>query len=212
MREYIDIINENDQNNQQQLNESGGAIDKTLAALGGRAAKGRVALKRYYNDLVGDWREYASEIGLDRGRLFSQNEFPSDEFVDFLKTQQDFDDEMIQSIKGLDKKRADVEQVMRSAAEAYAKKVRGARLKRRKEEPQDQDMEQAAKAMADDTAKGSDADQASTYFNAIGGDLEKATKTANAVIGNPARMKKLDQLQRVGIAYLAARGKLKVKK
>lgn len=216
IRKYINVITEGQVNNNEQLDEAGGLLDKPLAALGSRAAKGRMALKQYYKDLLGDWREYAAEIGLDKSQLFSQNNFPTNEFVDFLKSQQGFDNDMVTAVKGLGNRgRADVKQVMQSAAEIYAKKNRGVALKKGEEELKAtgaDNAKQAAQAMAGDTASGSDIDQAATYFKSIGGDLDRAVEAGQKVVGDPARVKKLDHLQRVGLAYLAARGKLKLKK
>ena len=220
IRTYINVINESTSNNQEKLDEEGGMIDKLLSKAGSRSAKGRVALQHYFKELKGNWQEYASEIGLDRNVIMSQNSFPVDEFVDFLKTQENFDDEMVKAVDELKDRRSNVQSILKSAAKVLAKKKIGAKLTRRKEEPkadqtqpQDQDQESSKTPLSDVLKKADNNyaldDSTATYFKAVKGDLNRAIETAKRAVGDPKKIGKLDHLQRAGLAYLAARGHLK---
>lgn len=221
LRKSINIITESAESPVEE-----GVIDRVMASLGNRAAKGRVNLQAIYKQLLGNWREYAAETGLDRGSIFSQNNFPKEEFVEFLKSQEDFDDEMVGAIEGLKGRNIHVRNAFRSAAKVAAKKARGSRLKQQDvEEPSDQqDTGQPGPASSfgagfrkgtggtpADTSPAPVDDIEDVFKNKLKGNLEYAKQAGEKVLANPNRIRRMGHLERLGLAVLSARGHLKKK-
>lgn len=223
LRDHINLIQAartTDLTKPQELEEKGGIIDKALAALGSRSAVGRVKWKERYNDLIGDWKEYATHTGLDTNRIFAQTEFPTTEFVDFLKIQHGFDDDMIKAVKLRKKGKANIKDVFKNATVVQAKKE----LQDTGMIPDEKPAARAAKAApaaaataatpaaattaAPETAEKDIADAEQLFTSKeIRGDLKRAVGAAKKIIGNDELLR-TDDLRKVGVAYLAARGHL----
>lgn len=222
LRDHINLIEtarKTDLPKTQDLEEKGGVIDKALSAMGSRSAKGRVQWKERYDDMIGSWKEYAAETGLDTNKIFTQTEFPKAEFADFLKTQLGFDDNMVAGVK-LKRGKTNIKDVFKNAAMVQAKRE----YQDTKMTPDEKPVSKVGPATAAPaaasaaskpaaaaaaTAGAADVANAEELFKSkeIKGDLKRAVGAAKKIIGDNTLLQ-ADDLRKVGIAYLAARGHL----
>lgn len=214
LRDHINLIEmarKTDLPKTQELEEKGGVIDKALSAMGSRSAKGKVQWKERYDAMIGSWKEYAAETGLDTNKIFAQTEFPKTEFVDFLKTQLGFDDNMVAGVK-LKRGKTNIKDVFKNAAMVQAKKEYQDTKMTPDEKPATKVAPSAAPvaaAQATPEPAASDIADADELFKSkeIKGDLKRAVGAAKKIIGDNTLLQS-DDLRKVGIAYLAARGHL----